>query len=204
MNDESSDTGRGEAESKSLNSDPRASESADLTALIVESFPPVQPHPHVWRRIHNELRTETERSGRNRVRRGIAVAAVIALILGVAGTVAMGTTGLWPQQSPEGVTIRDVADPNTSAVALTLHTNADGSTTAQSAEALPTLDEGLTYQLWSVVGTEVVSVGVLGRSVDSAQLRLEGDPTVLALTIEVTGGVAVSSASPVAVWTAAG
>jgi hypothetical protein len=116
----------------------------------------------------------------------------------------MGTTGLWPQQSPEGVTIRDVADPNTSAVALTLHTNADGSTTAQSAEALPTLDEGLTYQLWSVVGTEVVSVGVLGRSVDSAQLRLEGDPTVLALTIEVTGGVAVSSATPVAVWTAAG
>jgi hypothetical protein len=57
---------------------------------------------------------------------------------------------------------------------------------------------------WAVVGAEIVSVGVLGPSIDSAPVRLEGETTTLALTIESTGGVAVSSATPVAVWTASG
>jgi anti-sigma-K factor RskA len=202
MNDKSSTTGGDDAESTGLQSDPRASESADLTRVIVEGLPPVEPHPHVWRRIDKELGTERKETNRKGMRRYLWMAAAIVLILGVAGTLVMGTSDSWLQGSTEGVAIRDVSDPSTGAVALTLHTNADGSTIAVSAGTLPTLDEGSTYQLWSVVGTEVVSVGVFGPSIDSANIRLEGDPTVLALTIETAGGVAVSSAAPVAVWTA--
>ena len=203
MNDESSTADRGGTEATDFQSDPRTSESAPLTQLIVESFPPVRPHPHVWRRISSELRTERQPTNRRGVRGGLWIAAAIVLILGVAGTLVKGTTDIPLQGSTEGVAVRDISDLVTGAVALTLHTNADGSTIAVSAGTLPTLDEASTYQLWSVVGTEVVSVGVLGPSVDSAQIRIEGNPTTLALTIEAIGGVAVSSATPVAVWTSA-
>jgi len=203
MNDESSGAGGDNADSWDGNSDPRESESADLTALIVEGFTPVPPHPRVWRRIDDQLDSPNKRAGRHRKHRGFAIAAVIILIVGIASAFGFSTSGPGLQPPAPEVAIRHVADPDTGDVVLTLHTHADGSTTAEPARALPTLDEGLTYQLWSVVGTEVVSVGVLGRSIDAAQLRLEGDPSVLALTIEVAGGVAVSSATPVAVWTAA-
>lgn len=204
MNDRSSEEDRSGAESMDLQSDPRASESTDLTRLIVEGFPPVEPHPHIWRRINKELGAERKPTNRDVMFRGLWIAAAIVLILGVAGTLVMGTSDSWLQGSTEDVVIRDLYDPNTGAVALTVHSDADGSTIAVSAATLPTLDEDSTYQLWSFVGTEVVSVGVLGPSIDSAQIWLEGEPTVLALTIEAIGGVAVSSATPVAVWTAAG
>ena len=67
---------------------------------------------------------------------------------------------------------------------------------------MATLDEASTYQLWAVVGDEIVSVGLLGSDPDAVPLRIEGDPAVLALTVEVAGGVAVSEADPVAVWQA--
>ena len=203
MNDGPSGAGGDNAEPSNAHSDPRASESADLTSLIIEGFTPVPPHPHVWRRIDDQLDSPNERAGRRGKRRGFAIAAVIVLILGAASAYAIDASSRGLQLPTEEVAIRRVADPDTGVVVLTLHTHADGSTTAEPAPTLPTLDEGLTYQLWSVVGTEIVSVGVLGRSIDTAQLRLEGDPSVLALTIEVAGGVAVSSATPVAVWTAA-
>ena len=204
MNDESSTTGGDDAESTDSQFDPRASESAGLTQIIVDGFPPVQPHPHVWRRINKELRTEGQQTSRKVWDRGTWIAAAIVLILGLAGGLVVGTSGSPPPGPTEQAATRNLSDPNTGAVALTVHSNADGSTTAVSTATLPALDEGSTYQLWSVVGTEVVSLGVLGPSPDSAQIRLEGDPTVLALTIEAIGGVAVSSATPVAVWTAAG
>ncbi|MGI9584410.1 MAG: anti-sigma factor domain-containing protein, partial [Acidimicrobiia bacterium] len=92
----------------------------------------------------------------------------------------------------------------TGEIEMSIHTDGYGSSIAVSAGSLPVLDSSSTYQLWSVVGEEIVSVGVLGPSIDSAPLRLEGNPAVLALTIEPIGGVAVSTADPVAVWTSTG
>ena len=53
-----------------------------------------------------------------------------------------------------------------------------------------------------MVGDEIVSVGLLGADPHEVPLRIEGEPAVLALTVEVAGGVAVSEATPVAVWQA--
>ena len=127
MNDESSGVGGSDAESADLQSDPRVSESAALTHLIVESFPPVRPHPHVWRRINKELRTEGQ--GTNRTSRGrrLWIAAAIVLIVGVAGTFVVGTTDSWLPGPTEGAAARYLSDPDTGAVALTVHSNTDGS-----------------------------------------------------------------------------
>ena len=84
---------------------------------------------------------------------------------------------------------------------MTLTASDDGTATATAVE-LAALGQGQTYQLWSVVGDEIVSVGLLGSAPDTVPLRIEGDPAVLALTVEDSGGVAVSSATPVAVWQA--
>ena len=77
--------------------------------------------------------------------------------------------------------------------------DSDGTSIAVN-EGLPALPADQTYQLWSVVGDEIVSVGLLGSDPGEVPLRLESSPAVLALTVEVSGGVAVSSADPVAVW----
>ena len=204
MSDESSGQGGSDSESTDTPSDSRFSESADLTRLIVESFPPVRPHPHVWRRITKELRIEGRRPTRTPSRRALGMAAAVVLILGVAGLLTTSMGSGWAQRSADSVAIRELSDPNTGAVSLTVHSYPDGSSIALSTENLPILDGASTYQLWAVVGAEVVSVGVLGPSIDSAEIRLEGEPTTLALTIETVGGVAVSSATPIAVWTVAG
>ena len=67
-------------------------------------------------------------------------------------------------------------------------------------DGLPALGPDQTYQLWSVVGDEIVSVGLLGSNPGDISLRVEGQPAVLALTVEAAGGVAVSQVEPVAVW----
>jgi len=95
--------------------------------------------------------------------------------------------------------VRQLSDPSTGDLSLTVVTTDDGLSVATTAQ-LPALDPAETYQLWSVVGDEVVSVGLLGSNPSDVEFRIEGDPTVLALTVEVAGGVAVSEATPVAVW----
>ena len=95
--------------------------------------------------------------------------------------------------------VRQLADPSSGELAVTVVTAGDGSSVA-TAENLPPLPSSQTYQLWSVVGGEVVSVGVLGSNPTDVQLRIEGEPTVLALSVERAGGVAVSAVDPVAVW----
>jgi hypothetical protein len=54
--------------------------------------------------------------------------------------------------------------------------------------------------LWAIVDGEVVSVGLLGQNPTAAAVRLDVDPTVLAVTVERAGGVVASDQQPVAVW----
>ena len=95
--------------------------------------------------------------------------------------------------------VRQLADPVSGELAMTVVTAEDGTSLATSA-SLPALGADETYQLWSVVGDEIVSLGLLGTDPANVELRIEGEPAVLALTVEVAGGVAVSEATPVAVW----
>lgn len=206
MNDDSS--GSGGTGSESSEPTPGASDSADLIRLLAQGFEPVTPLPDTWDRIDDQL-WSTIATRRKRSRFGlIAAAAAIVLLIGAAGT--LGTiasrtaSANQPATVAQTVVIRDLSDPVSGNVELTIHTELDGSSIAVATGSLPVLDSSSTYQLWSVVGDEVVSVGVFGQSIDSAALRLEGNPAVLALTVESTGGVAVSAAAPVAVWSSTG
>ena len=66
---------------------------------------------------------------------------------------------------------------------------------------LPRLASGKTYQLWAVVGTAKISVGVLGGDPGSVAFRAAGNVSALAITEEVAGGVVASSQQPTLVGT---
>ena len=120
----------------------------------------------------------------------------------VVGAIAVFAGGTGGDIVADGV-LRELVDPATGQIVMTLAVSPDGTSTANAVD-LPALSADETYQLWSVVGDEVVSVGLLGHDPADVPLRIEGDPTVLALTVEVAGGVAVSQAQPVAVWQTSG
>lgn len=64
---------------------------------------------------------------------------------------------------------------------------------------LPTLSKERTYQLWAVVGTAKISVGVLGNEPRIVPFKMNGPVSALAITEEVAGGVVASRADPVVV-----
>ncbi len=65
---------------------------------------------------------------------------------------------------------------------------------------LPVLPADRTYQLWAIVGEEVISAGVLGADPAVTPFQVSGTLAGLAITEEVAGGVAVSENAPYAVW----
>lgn len=99
-----------------------------------------------------------------------------------------------------------LADP---AAATAQLASADGSVAAPAvllpngtgyllARQLEELDESLTYQLWGVTDTGVVSLGLLGSSPnDVVPFQISGDVSGFAITAEVAGGVAQSVNEPV-------
>ena len=60
---------------------------------------------------------------------------------------------------------------------------------------LPTLADDQTYQLWGVVGDDVISIGILGPNPEIETFTIEADVNALAVTIERAGGV-VSNGNP--------
>ena len=66
---------------------------------------------------------------------------------------------------------------------------------------LPELGPDSTYQLWAVVGTNRISVGVLGPRPDVAAFTAPGQTSALAITSEVAGGVVLTQRPPVVVGT---
>lgn len=189
----------------------------EFSRLLVDSFPPVEPDDSVWNGIEASISSSgtvnrqeavhsvspssgdnaTDRSFGRRLAPLLAVAAILLVVVGAVFVVENASQD--PTIAASDGIVRQLADPTTGELALTIATAGDGSSTASSSN-LPALDPTETYQLWSVVGDEVVSVGLLGSDPAGVELRIEGDPTVLALTVEVAGGVAVSEATPVAVW----
>ncbi len=188
-----------------------------LAELLVDSFPPVDPDPIVWDRIEAQIaagelspsvdesvpsldqRRASDSARSSRWAPLMAVAAVFVLVAASAFALAQRSDDVAVVAA--GETVRELVDPASGAVAMRVISQEDGSSVAVN-DGLPTLADDQTYQLWSVVGDEIVSVGLLGSAPGDVALRVEGSPAVLALTVEVAGGVAVSSADPVAVWSA--
>lgn len=66
---------------------------------------------------------------------------------------------------------------------------------------LPELSVDRTYQLWAVVGTSKISVGVLGTKPGVAAFKAPGQTSALAITSEAAGGVEVTENQPLVVGT---
>ena len=183
--------------------------SEEAAKILVESFDPVEPDPGVWDRIATDISASGAATGHaspdvvqldSRRRLVPALFSVAAVFLAVLGT-ALILNAVSNDGTATASVVYELVDPDTGVVSMTLTASDDGTATATAVE-LAALGQGQTYQLWSVVGDEIVSVGLLGSAPDTVPLRIEGDPAVLALTVEDSGGVAVSSATPVAVWQA--
>ena len=64
---------------------------------------------------------------------------------------------------------------------------------------LPELGAGRTYQLWALVGTSKISVGVLGAKPGQAGFKAAVDAWGFAITAETAGGVVATQNDPVVV-----
>ncbi len=64
---------------------------------------------------------------------------------------------------------------------------------------LPAASAGRTYQLWGISRTATVSLGVLGRHPGTVAFKAAVPTQSLAITTEIAGGVASSTAAPDAV-----
>ena len=62
---------------------------------------------------------------------------------------------------------------------------------------LPALPSGQTYQMWGLVGSDRVSLGVLGSRPGVVMFRVEGGMATLAVTAERSPGAATSDKPPV-------
>jgi len=62
---------------------------------------------------------------------------------------------------------------------------------------LPALSSERTYQLWALVGTSRISVGVLGPEVKATPFKLGDNAWALAITDETAGGVETTKKDPV-------
>jgi len=64
---------------------------------------------------------------------------------------------------------------------------------------LPKLTADKTYQLWALVGTSRISIGVLGAESRVSSFKMNGDVWALAITEESAGGVESTKKNPVVV-----
>jgi len=83
---------------------------------------------------------------------------------------------------------------------VTIVLSADG-TGYVSDHNLPKLSPDQTYQLWAIVGDEIISAAVLGPDPATVPFRIDADGLVgFAVTQEATGGVVTSGNDALVVW----
>jgi anti-sigma-K factor RskA len=196
--------------------DPRARaemfEYREVATLL--SFSGAEPPVGVWDRIVAEIDGSIPAPGPElakvlpiRPRRrfvetvtGIGVAATIAAVVGVAAALIVRDR---PVADPIAAAFQQASADRDSRTARLV--SSDGRLSAEAvidarghgflvADALPVLPRDRTYQLWGLVGEQVISLGVLGQRPSLEVFTVEGDVSLLVVTEEVTGGVPVSSA----------
>jgi anti-sigma factor RsiW len=185
-----------------------------IAASLEEAPPPLDLAPVIAMKPRPASRTV----GKPRRSIGVGIAAMVA----VAAVAMIGFLGVrvaddrrridrysdqaYPDQLTQSVNAA-LADPGARKVDLV---STDGYRSAQAVvlpdgtgyvvkSNLPQLSKERTYQLWAVVGTAKISVGVLGPEVHTVPFKMDGPVSALAITEENAGGVVSSRADPVVV-----
>jgi anti-sigma factor RsiW len=131
--------------------------------------------------------------------------AAAAVAIAVAGVVVTGARDI-ASNNPIADALEIALDDRDSTKAELVAEGVDASATGVvdqdghgylDAGTLPTLDTGLTYQLWGVLESngDVVSLGILGPNPELETFTVEGGVTALAVTIEQFPGV-ISDGNP--------
>jgi anti-sigma-K factor RskA len=145
-----------------------------------------------------------------RRRAGWLVGAAAAVVLLVAGAVAVGariaeddTDLLVAIQeraaelaSQPGARTAELVDPDAT-MGVPIVVDAEGHAFVMTAQ-LPTLAAGTTYQLWSVDDGTPISLGLVGTDSPMAMVGIDGQVQRLALTLEPAGGSAAPTSIPMA------
>ena len=129
----------------------------------------------------------------------VAAAAAAAVITVVVVREPSSSSGTQPDSMAQ-VFDRAMADPDATRVVLKSEDGAQravavvepGGLGVISLRELADLGPDRTYQLWGVVGDEVISLGVLGHRPGVEPFTVEGALSALVVTDEVAGGVATS------------
>ncbi len=134
---------------------------------------------------------------------GLAAAAVIAAVAVIGATALRSDRASVDDAYASAVTapgaeVVALATPGGEPVAASITLLPDG--VGYFDADLPPLGGDRTYQLWAIVGDQVISAGVFGPDPDVAPFRVTGEIAGFAITEEVAGGVAVSSNPPLALW----
>ncbi len=177
-----------------------------ISAALEESPPPLDLAP-VLAMKRRENGAEVAKPSRRMLGAGIAamVAVAAAAVFGVLGLRSAGD-GPYGKQLGRSVEAA-LAAPGARRVDML---STDGSRKAEAVVLpdgtgymietnLPVLPENRTYQLWAVVGTAKISVGVLGSEPKVVPFKMDGAVSALAITEEVAGGVVSSRADPLVV-----
>ena len=179
-----------------------------ISASLEEAPPPLDMAPVIAMKPR-----ERGRSGGGGLRRGAGAA--IAAMVAVAAVTIVGFVGIravnddrpgYAKQLERSVAAaRGVPGSRSIELAST-----DGRRSAEAVvlpdgtgylvgDGLPALTRERTYQLWAVVGSSTISVGVLGPEPKVVPFKMDGNVAALAITEETSGGVVMSRQSPVAV-----
>jgi anti-sigma-K factor RskA len=130
------------------------------------------------------------------------LASAAAVVLAVAASAVVWSPG--PRIEPLQVAVEQLREDRD--VRSALLTNTDSPVAIEAlidlkghgyllANDLPRLGRDQTYQLWGVIGDQVISLGVLGPSPSLETFTVRADLVALAITIEPAGGV-VSNGNP--------
>ena len=150
---------------------------------------------------------EGPRARRSRMLRVVAMAAAVAVLLGVSVTafVRAGHRDRVASSTLDGAVIAALTNPKATQVHLSSTSQRysadvvllpDG-TAYLARNNLPALSNDRTYQLWGQVGNLKVSLGLLGNHPGKAAFVAKAKLVAIAITDEVGGGVVQPSSAPV-------
>ena len=172
------------------------------------SPPPIPPPPPPVIRLDEERRRRRPLGGVGRAVAAVGIAASVAVV----GLIVVNAVDT--DDRPDDVSEVAAAAAARSDARRVEMRSPDGSLQADAVVLpdgtgylldanLPELPPDRTYQLWAVVGTSKISVGVLGRDLGPLAFRAAADVSAFAITNEIAGGVIASLQQPTVVGTVA-
>ena len=135
---------------------------AAVSRMLIESFEPVPPDPEVWDRVAAEITVDDRSkpmpnradsatmaapSARRTASRWYSITAIAAALVLVAGGIWVASTSRSNPTDTAGSITRELTDPETGIVALSLTIHEDGSTSTGASD-LVVLDADHTDQSW--------------------------------------------------------